>query len=218
MLISTDRKDAIRKIVIVFLGILLILATFYAGYLVGSRPTIAPVRIVDVSVDDDASLGDANALVTVIEFSDYECPFCQRHANLTFPLIKENFIDTGKVRYVFRDFPLSIHPNAQKAAQAAECAGEQGKYWELHDILFDNQNALGVENYKVWAAQLALDQAAFDACLDSGSMDSEVRQDFEDGQAAGVSGTPVIFVNGKPISGAQPYPVFESAINAALTE
>jgi protein-disulfide isomerase len=210
--------NAIRKIDIVFLCITLIVAAFYAGYLFGSRPTIPPIVKVDVSVSDDAGLGDANALVTIIEFSDYECPFCRRHAKQTLPLIKENFIDTGKVRYVFRDFPLSNHPNAKKAAEAAECAGEQGKYWEMHDILFDNQEVLRVENYKIWAADLALAQAAFDACLDSGSMQSEVRQDFEDGQAVGISGTPVIFVNGKPISGAQPYAVFKSAINAALNE
>jgi len=214
----TDRKNAIRKIYNIFIVIALIGAAFYAGYLFGSRPTTPPVVKVDVSVSDDASLGDANAPVTIIEFSDYECPFCFRHAKQTFPLIKENFIDTGKVRYVFRDFPLSNHPNAQKAAEAAECAGEQGKYWEMHDILFDNQKALKIENYKLWAAELALDQTAFDGCLDSGSMESEVRQDLEDGQAIGISGTPVIFVNGRPISGAKPYSVFKSAIDAALTE
>ena len=214
----TDRKNAAGKIYIVLTGITLIVAAFYAGYLFGSRPTTPPVVKVDVSISDDASLGDANAPVTIIEFSDYECPFCFRHAKQTFPLIKEDFIDTGKVRYVFRDFPLSNHPNAQKAAEAAECAGEQGKYWEMHDILFDNQKVLKIENYKIWAAELALDQTAFDGCLDSGSMESEVRQDMEDGQAIGISGTPVIFINGRAISGAQPYPVFKFAINAALNE
>jgi len=214
----TGRKKATRIIVFSVLGIALIGTSFYTGYIYGSRSAIAPVQKVDVSVNDDASLGNIDAPVIIIEFSDYECPYCRRHANLTLPLIKKNFIDTGKVRYVFRDFPLGIHPNALKAAEAAECAGEQGKYWKMHDILFDNQDALRIENYKIWAAELALDQVAFEACLDSGSMAPEVQQDLKDGQTIGITGTPLFFVNGKPISGAQPYSVFKTAINAALAE
>lgn len=177
-------------------------------------PTVDPESL----LDDDAVKGDPDAPVTIVEFSDYECPFCGRHFQQTYPQIVTNYIDTGKVKLVYRDFPLSFHPQAQKAAEAAECAGEQGKYFEMHDKLFENQQTLSVANYKTWAGELGLSQTAFDECLDSGSMAAEVATDMSAGQAAGVTGTPGFFVNGVKISGAQPYSVFETAIEAALAE
>lgn len=170
----------------------------------------------DVSIDDDSIKGDVNAPVTIIEFSDYECPFCGRHYTQTLPQIVENYVDSGKVRIVFRDFPLNFHPNAQKAGEAAECAGEQGKYWEMHDKLFDNQNSLGEDDLKRYASEIGLNTATFNACLDNGDMAQEVIKDLEDGQAAGVSGTPANFINGKLVSGACPYSAFEDAIEAEL--
>lgn len=172
----------------------------------------------EVSVDDDAIKGDVNAPVTIVEFSDFECPFCGRYVQDTYPSIVEEYIDTGKVRYVFRDFPLNFHANAQKASEAAECAGEQGMYWEMHDVLFENQNALGIASLKTYADELGLDTDDFDECLDSGAMADEVLQDMADGQAYGVSGTPAFFINGKLISGAQPFSAFEVEIEAALAE
>jgi len=180
-----------------------------------AAPTGAPV---DVSADDDAVKGDIDAPVTIIEFSDYECPFCGRFYDQTLSQIDETYIQTGKVKLIYRDFPLSFHQNAGKAAEAAECAGEQDKYYDMHDKLFDGIQSLSVANYKIWAGEIGLNQEEFDNCLDSGEMASEVQKDFTDGQAAGVTGTPAFFVNGVKLSGAQPFSVFEAAIEAALAE
>ncbi|NOZ81244.1 MAG: thioredoxin domain-containing protein [DPANN group archaeon] len=121
-------------------------------------PTPTPTPTVQVSVDDDAMKGSPDAKVTIVEFSDYQCPYCERFYSQTLGQIEKNYIDTGKVKLVYRDFPLSFHPHAEKAAEAAECAGEQGKYWEMHNKLFDNQESLGVDNYKKWAGDIGLDQ------------------------------------------------------------
>ena len=171
---------------------------------------------VPVSTGDNAVKGDENAPVTIIEFSEYECPFCKRYVDETYPLILRDYVDTGKAKYVFRDFPLSFHPNAFPAALASECAHEQGKFWEYHDLLFANQDSLGIDNYKEWAKELGLNTAQFDACLDSEKYADEVEADMADGQRYGVTGTPAFFINGKLISGAQPYDVFVQAIEAEL--
>ena len=171
---------------------------------------------VDVSVDDDAMKGKKDAPVTIIEFSEYQCPFCKRFIDDAYPKIIKDYVDTGKVKYVFRDFPLGFHDQAKPAAMAAECAGDQGKYWEYHDLLFKNQASLSAANYKKWAKDLKLDTTKFDACVDTNKHKAEVEKDFADGQKAGVSGTPAFFINGKMISGAQPYSVFKAEIEAAL--
>ena len=176
-----------------------------------------PSAPVDVSADDDPVKGDADAPVEIIEFSDFQCPFCNRFYTQTLPQIEEEYIATGKAKLVYRDFPLTnIHPEAAPAAAAAECADDQGKFWEYHDILFENYQTLSTSNYKQWAADLGLNQAQFDECVDSGKYEGEVAQDFSDGQAAGVTGTPTFFVNGQKISGAQPFSSFQAAIEAAL--
>jgi len=183
-------------------------------------------------VDDDAILGNKNAPVTIVEFSDYQCPFCRRFWTETFHQIKENYIDTGKVRFVYRDFPLSFHPAAQKAAETAECVREEGgdaAYFEMHDKIFMEGNILdggdaingpvrgtaqfGEAELKQWAKDIGYN---IDNCLDSGKMASEVAKDMRDGQAAGVTGTPGFLINGKLVSGAQPYSVFQQTIEAEL--
>jgi len=175
--------------------------------------------IVDVSADDDAMKGDENAPVTIIEFSDFQCPFCARFYTDTLPELDEKYIKTGKVKLVYRDFPLeNIHPNARPAAEAAECAHEQGKYYQFHDKLFENQQDLSVENYKKWAAELKLKTTQFNNCVDSKKYADEVTKDLADGSEAGVTGTPAFFVNGRFISGAQPFSVFEGLIEEALNE
>ncbi len=173
---------------------------------------------VNVSIDDDPVKGSENALVTIIEFSEYQCPFCKRFFEQTLPQIEENYIETGKVRYVFRDFPLSFHQYAQKAAEASECADEQGKFWEYHDKLFENQDALDINSLKQYAKDLGLDTAKFSSCLDSGKMASEVEKDFTDGSEYGVGGTPGFFINGIKVVGAQPYSVFEEIIEQELNK
>jgi protein-disulfide isomerase len=137
------------------------------------------------------------------------------------PQIEEKYIKTGKVRYVYRDFPLNFHQYAQKAAEAAECADEQRKFWEYHDILFQKQSewvAVGESKFKEYAQQLDLDMQRFNQCLDSGKYASEVQKDYNDGLKYGVSGTPTFFINGIKIVGAQPYSVFEQIIEQELNK
>ncbi len=175
---------------------------------------------VDVSIDDDAMKGDVKAPVTIIEFSDYECPFCKRYFDNTLPQIMEKYVDTGKVNYVFRDFPLGFHAKAKPAANAAECIREQGgdaMYFDYHDVLFSNQEEIGVENLKEYASAFDIDQGQFNTCLDEGKYDDEVAKDTADGSKYGVRGTPAFFVNGIVLSGAQPFSAFEAAIEEALS-
>lgn len=176
-----------------------------------------------VSIDDDAMLGDKNAPVTIIEFSDFQCPFCRKFWGETMPQIKKSYLDTGKARLVYRDFPLDFHPGAQPAAEAAECAEEQGKFWEFHDKIFAEQAKqgagtipFGANDLKKWAKGIGLNTAKFNECLDSGKYKDEVAKDTENGVAAGVSGTPTIFINGQRIVGAQPFAAFKAVIEQEL--
>ncbi len=154
----------------------------------------------------------------IIEFSDYQCPFCRKFREETLDKILETY--EGKVRFVYRDFPLeNIHPYAFKAAEAANCAGEQGKYFEYHDLLYEKQSdwsARGEEAFVEYAQQLSLDVESFETCLASGKYEEEVRKDLQDGINAGVTGTPAFFINGIPLSGAQPFEVFKVIIDSEL--
>ena len=175
-------------------------------------------------VENDAILGDKNAKVTVVEFSDFQCPFCRQFWAQTFPQLKKDYIDAGKVKFVYRDFPLSsIHPSAEISAEATQCANDQGKYWEMNNKIFGEEEKLGtgtvqfgVSDLKKWAGQIGLDVNNFNSCLDSGKYKSEVAKDLADGQAAGVEGTPTFFINGKALVGALPYTDFKQAIDVAL--
>jgi len=169
------------------------------------------------SVDDDPMLGSENAPVTMIIFTDFQCPYTKIFFNDTFPLIKQNYIDTGKVKFVYRDFPLSMHQYAQKAAEAAECADEQGKFWEYHSMILENQDIVDIESLKQFAVDLGLDTSTFNTCLDTGEMTSEVEADIADGSSYGVTGTPTFFINDQKIVGAQPYSNFESIIEQELS-
>lgn len=188
----------------------------------GAEAPAAPTVDMKQLVDNDYVLGDKNAPVTIVEFSDYQCPFCKKFWSDSFEQIKTTYIDTGKVKFIYRDFPLGFHQNAQKAAEAAECAGEQGKYFGMHDKLFQNGQAdgtgLNVADLKKYAQELGLNTAKFNECLDSGKMKAEVLKDFSDGQRAGVQGTPSFYINGQMVSGAQPFSVFEQVIDAALAQ
>ena len=187
------------------------------------------------TVDDDPVLGDENAPITMIEFSDYECPYCNRFEADTFPQIKEAFIDTGLVKLVYRDFPLSFHPNAHAAAEAAECADDDGLYWEYHDALTTNFDEWTTtsdglnELLSQYASDLGADYDTVLACLNDGTYYDEVEADIADGRAAGVNGTPSFFINGEFVVGALPFedytdqsgnlnPGFESLLYAALEE
>lgn len=171
--------------------------------------------------DDDPFMGDKNAPVTIVEFSDYECPFCKRFYDNTLPQLKEKYIDTGKVKFVYRDFPLNFHKGARPAAIAAECAREQGgdeTYFKFHDLIFENQGSLNNDTLKQHADTLGLNTSEFNDCFDSQKYADEVDKDFADGKMAGVTGTPGFLINGQLVSGAQPFSVFEAIIENALKQ
>ncbi len=183
-----------------------------------------PVTTIDL---DDASpvRGDVNATVAIVEFSDYQCPFCGRFHAQVLPSVKKTYIDTGKVRHIFRDFPLDFHPQAKDASIASNCAGEQKAYWEMHDSLFVNQNRLGATLYEELAKKMNLDMASFQACLKDAKQAQKIEKDLSYGQSLGIDGTPSFFigriegkklVDVKQIIGAQPPAVFSQAIEAAL--
>jgi len=172
--------------------------------------------------------GAADARITLVEFSDYQCPFCGRHYRETLPKLDEAYIKTGKLRYVVRDFPLeTIHPAAFKAAEAAHCARERGKYWEMHDRLFGNQRALDPSDLVGHAQALGLDGGDFSRCLDAAKHAARVRQDLDAGLRAGIRGTPVFFLGltqpneGKIkvlgiVRGAKPFASFQEIIEKLL--
>lgn len=190
----------------------------------GAAPTVEPLSMSDLPVDATNwhALGSPDAPVTIIEYSDFQCPYCGRYARETFPQIVRTYVLTGKVRYIFKNFPLfSIHPQAQKAAEAAECAGEQGRYWGMHEVLFDNQQqwsgqANAVQTFKKFAAELGLDQARFDTCLDEGKYAEQINTDSQEGLVAGVGSTPTFRINGMDLQGAYPFQQFARTIDYLL--
>lgn len=175
------------------------------------RKYLEPMRV-EVAADGP-STGPADAPVTIVEFSDFECPFCGRVVP-TLERVKKEY--EGKVRLVFRQFPLTIHPTAFKAAEASLCANDQGKFWEMHDAMFADQKGLSVDGLKAKAAGIELDAELFNECLDSGQHEAQVRADLDAGQAAGVSGTPAMFINGRFVSGAVPFENLASVIDEEL--
>lgn len=195
-------------------------------------PTAAqpqPTTISSVSLDDDPIRGNKDASITLVEFSDYQCPFCKRTFDDTMPDLKSKYIDTGKIKHVYRDYPLPFHQNALPAAIAAECANEQGKFWDYHDILFSKQtewenlssgNATNAK-FKEYATSnnlKGIDTNKFNACIDSQKYKDEVDKDIADASTYGVSGTPTFYIGNEEkgytqIVGAQPLASFESIIN-----
>jgi len=165
-----------------------------------------------IATDDQPVKGNAKAVVTIVEFTDFECPSCARQHPILDRIVNE-FGD--RVRLVVRDFPLSQHANARKAAEAAEAAREQGKYWEYAAVLFRNQSALGVDKLRQYASELGLDRARFDASLDSGKFAEKVQRDVMDGHKLGINGTPTIYINGKRVAD-NSYESVKSAIEATL--
>lgn len=238
-LVRTERDGQLYKVIVNYQGQEVpVYATLDGKYLadnvvvldnlttLGNEPTV-----VDVKADNDASLGDADAPITIIEFSDYQCPFCRSFWTDTYPQLKKDYIDTGKARLVFRDYPLSFHPMAIPAANAAECVKERWNskgYFRFHDKVFSEENILDSgtkegpvtktvdfteDDLKKWARQIGY---PIDACLDAKKFQSEIEADMADGNAAGVDGTPAFFINGEKLSGAVPYAQFKVIIDRQL--
>lgn len=190
------------------------------------QPPAPPAKVDIKVVESDYVLGPANAKVTIVEYTDYQCPFCKRFIDATFGQLKKEYIDTGKIRFVVRDFPLvSIHSNAQKSAEAAQCAGEQKKYFEYHDKLYTTQDTwsqnasdAAVAAFKQYASALGLNTSQFNSCLDSGKMAEKITKSTNEGAGFGVQGTPAFFINGVELvpGGAQPFEVFKSKIDGLL--
>ena len=200
-----------------------------SGQVLGTQtpPTPAPTAPVGpVKVADRANepvLGSSSAKVTMVEFGDFQCPFCKSYFQQTLPDIKSKYIDTGKVKVIFRHFPLTqIHVNAQISAVAAECANQQGKFWQYHDMLYtDGQSdgtALDKASLEKYASQLGLNTGTFNQCLESNATLDIVNNDQAEGVKDGVTGTPSFFINGQMIVGAQPAAAFEQAIETALKQ
>ena len=156
--------------------------------------------------------GRKNAPITIIECSDFQCPFCARFVNDALTKLRENEIKKGMVKLVFKNFPLPMHQYAEKAAEAAECANKQGKFWQMHDLLFSSQGKLDIDSLKTYAKQIGLNTKQFDHCLDSGETAGIVQADRAQCAASGVQGTPTFFINGKMLVGAQPYEQFKGFI------
>ncbi len=189
----------------------------------------AAAEPIKISADDDPFMGDANAPISIIEFSDFQCPFCARFHTQTLPSILDEYVNQGKVKLVFRDFPIqSIHPNALPASAAAECANEQNKFREMHDVLFEKQNEWNkietsdaISLFSKYASDMQINQEMFDSCLTSGKYIDEIKNDLEDGRKYGVSGTPGFFIGNDALGyvelkGAQPFESFKKVIDAQL--
>lgn len=189
------------------------------------QPPAAPEpEKVTLKLGTEYSAGRGDAPVVIVEYTDYQCPYCSRFHTGAYPGIKKNFIDTGKVRFIKRDLALDFHPNALRAAQAARCAGDQGKFWEMHDLLSSNPDSLGPEAYAKYARDISLDAAAFKGCIGSDKYLADIRRSGNVAATIGINGTPSFVVGtakgdtmeGIRIVGAQPYAVFEEVVKAFL--
>jgi protein-disulfide isomerase len=196
-----------------------------------ARPP-APVTDVppfDLDISGSAVKGSAAASVAIVEFSDFECPFCGRHAQTAYRELERQFVNRGEIRYVFRHLPLEhLHPSALKAAEGAECAREQDRFWEMHDRLFANQKALAVQDLNIHAQTLELDVARFQSCVTDGRMTAKVKDDLAEAQRLGLTATPSFLLGEvtstgvvrvrKKIIGTQPFPVFQAALEGIVAK
>jgi len=191
-----------------------------------TQPQAPPVpQTGKLNIEGSYTLGSSDAPVTIVEFTDYQCPFCRTFKETTFAEIRRQYIETGKVRFVVRDFPLSNHPDAMPAAEAARCAGDQHKFWEMHDALFSDSGKLGREGLIQAAGWLKLDVELFQSCLESGKHKQEIQNDLQVATSLQIQATPSFLigkttgdeVSGAIVVGAQPFSAFEAKIKEAVT-
>lgn len=183
---------------------------------IATQPGDIVAQRYDIPIDaNDPVLGAEDAPITIVEFADFQCPYCQRHAQETYPQLTAQYGD--QIRFVYKDFPLiSIHPEAYPSALAAQCALEQDKFWEYHDLLFTGGLELGPETYTAYAEQLGLDMTEFNACVEEERYADRVQSDYNFASQLGVSSTPTFFINGIAVIGAQPFSVFAEIIDYEL--
>jgi len=228
------------KVGCLLLGVLVIVSVLTGGFGIGggsgSAQQIVPAQVpqgnnqqqpqpvvkADLKEDGDPAMGDTNAPVVIYEFADYQCPFCKRAFDQTYPEIQK-LVNEGKLRYVLKDYPLPFHEQAPSAAISANCAGQQNKYWEMHDKLFQKQdvwfgNVGAIDMFKGFAQELNLDEKKFASCMADPKMAQEVQDDLAEGSAAGVSGTPSFYINGQQLVGAQPWAAFKQLIDQELSK
>jgi protein-disulfide isomerase len=208
----------IRQIV---LGLILLGSGIALGYtvrdLVSNGGGSASSADLDASSKDDPSWGPADAKVTMVEFGDFQCPYCRQWYSTVYEKLQANY--GNKIHFVFRDFPLiSIHPDANPAAVAANCAGEQGRYWDYFKLLYGDPRGLGSAMYSTYAQEVGLNLSSFNSCLKSSRFTKEITLDIQDGTRKGVDGVPAFFINEKLISGLQPYEAFQQAIDEELNK
>ncbi len=190
----------------------------------GALPTPDDSKPVKIELkENDHILGNKDAKVTMFEFSDFQCPFCRVFEQDAYQQIKKNYIDTGKVKVIYRHYPLDFHPQAKLAAEASECAAEQGKFWEMHDKMFVEQQKKGqgtitftAQDVNRWAGAIGIKVPQFSACVAANKYDQRINDDITFGNSVGVSGTPTFFINGIRLVGAQPYVSFQATLDAAL--
>jgi protein-disulfide isomerase len=212
----------IWQVLTIAFAVLFVASTLTGGFSTGTAAnnqgnqqpgTLSAPLEVGADATGDPFIGGSDATVEIVEFSDFQCPFCAR----TVPTVKQILDEYGnQVKIVYKDFPLSFHQNAQKAAEVAECADDQGSFWEYHDVLFANQASLDTTSLKKYAQDLGLDTGQFNECLDSGKHTQEVLEDFNEGRSLGISGTPTFFINGRKLVGAQPFSAFKAIIDQEL--
>ncbi len=200
----------------------------YQQKLLQRKVTQAPTATqrVKLPMVDTYALGRKDAPVTLMEFTDYQCPYCSKFHKTIFPQLKKNYINTGKVRFITRDLPLDFHKNAFQAARSARCAGEQNKYWELRHVLSSNPKNLSQEGVLEYVQELRMDVKQFQSCLESDKYEKEIKQDITDAHSVGITGTPGFVLGrtskngfeGFKIKGAQPYSAFAARINKLLAD
>jgi protein-disulfide isomerase len=242
--VITMKRSTFTKIVGIGIAALMV-ALFFGGYtwraaFYPTTTTIAPslgtlgqqqppsqpqiTKVASVNTDGAPIIGKTNAPITMVEFADFQCPFCGRFASDTFQQIVKNYVDTGKVKFVYKQYPLPFHPNAQPAAMASECATEQGKFWPMHDKLYATQTIWASQDattvkktFKEYAVSLGLNAASFNSCLDSNKYSDKIQKESSEGSQYGISGTPTFYIGNQKagytqILGAQPLPSFEQMI------
>ncbi len=238
-LLNDDGKRSVFIVVAIVASVALILsaiiiglAVVYTGIILEKKldrlqvsntnvEQLPPDEPVDIAITESMTrLGNEDAPVVLVEYADYQCPFCEIFFSETFPSLKRDYIDTGKVRFYYQDFPF-LGEESQFASEAAKCAKEQGKFWEYHDYLYakqdgENGGAFAQVNLKKFGAELGLDQLKFNNCVDSRVYKPDVEAELNAGQSHGVSATPTLFINGLKFEGAQDYEVYKEAIEKAL--